>query len=168
MRKQTVGRHVPMLLFLAGAALLVGCQGASVRGGGWLPNKAEARWDAVALHLRGLDVAMIEIGYRYGELYWGGLDQNWEYADYQAQKIQLALENALQRRPKRRASTEATFVPALSQMARVVQEHDAARFSEAFQQLTGACNACHAAEKFPTFYVEAPEGRYSTIRGEPN
>ena len=80
-QEQNAGRRVLTMLFLVGAALVVGCQSASVTGGGWLPKPAEARWDAVAIHLRGLDVAMVEIGCRYGELYWGGLDQNWGYAD---------------------------------------------------------------------------------------
>ena len=81
MQERNADRRVLTMLFLVGAALVVGCQSASVPGGGWLPKPAEARWDAVAIHLRGLDVAMVEIGYRYGELYWGGLDQNWGYAD---------------------------------------------------------------------------------------
>ncbi len=111
---------------------------------------------------------MIEIGYRYGELHWSGSDQNWSYAHYQVQKIELALENALERRPKRRGSTEATFIPALNEMARVVREHDAARFGEAFERMTAACNACHAAEQVPSFYVVAPEARYSPIRSMPD
>jgi hypothetical protein len=149
-------------------ALGAGCQNAATRGGGWLPQEPAARWDAVARHLRGLDVAMVEIGYRYGELYWGGRDRNWSYADYQVQKIRLALENALERRPKRRASTESTFTPVLDEVARVVEAHDAARFGETFDRMTAACNACHAAENVSSFYVVAPKVRYSPIRSEPD
>ena len=47
---------------------------------------------------------MVEIGYRYQELYWAGADSNWEYAGYQLAKIDLALANARERRPKRQAS----------------------------------------------------------------
>lgn len=162
-------RFVPrtvIVLFLA-ALLSAGCQDTAMRGGGWLAKEPEARWDAVAKHFRGMDVAMVEIGYRYGELYWGGVDRNWSYADYQVRKIRLALDNALERRPKRRGSTEATFMPALDHMARVVQGHDAARFDAAFRELTQACNACHAAEKVPDFHVAAPGSRHSPIRGEP-
>ena len=156
------------MLCLAGVALGAGCQNTPMRGGRWLPSGPEARWDAVAGHLRGLDVAMVEIGYRYGELYWGGLDQNWSYAGYQVRKIQLALQNALERRPKRRASTEATFLPVLNEMAEVVQERDATRFGETFERMTTACNACHAAEAVPSFHVILPTVRYSPIRGNPN
>jgi hypothetical protein len=156
------------MLFVAALGLGVGCQNSSMPGGGWLPQEPAARWDAVAKHLRGLDVSMVEIGYRYGELYWGANDENWSYADYQVQKIRLALENALERRPKRRASTESTFVPVLNEMVRVVQEHDSARFGETFEKVTAACNACHAAEEVPSFTVVAPPVRTSPIRGESN
>jgi hypothetical protein len=50
----------------------------------------------VEKQFRGLDVAMIEIGYRFGELYWAGQDRNWDYAKYQADKVRLALELALE------------------------------------------------------------------------
>lgn len=54
----------------------------------WLPHSPEARTETLARHLRGLDVAMLEIGHRYSELYWAGRDGNWRYADYQAGKIE--------------------------------------------------------------------------------
>ena len=38
-------------------------------------------------HLRGLDVAMTEIGYRYGELHVAARERNWDYAKYQTEKI---------------------------------------------------------------------------------
>jgi hypothetical protein len=53
-------------------------------------------------------------------------------------------------------------------MARVAQERDAGRFGEVLQLMTVACNACHAAEVVPTFYVMAPKARYSSIRDELN
>ncbi len=49
---------------------------------------------------------MVETGYRYQELYWEGQDQNWDYAGYHLNKIKIAIENGLERRPKRAKSTE--------------------------------------------------------------
>ena len=48
----------------------------------WIHGDSGQHWQTVEKHLRGLDVAMMEIGYRYAELYWAGMDSNWEYADY--------------------------------------------------------------------------------------
>jgi hypothetical protein len=130
----------------------------------WIQGNDNERWTAVAKHLRGLDVAMVEIGYRYQELYWGGIDGNWEYADYQLTKMKLTLKNALERRPKRRASAEELFFSPLTEMSREVsaKEHDG--FEKAFAGLTEACNACHVAEDVASFRVAAPSDRPSPIR----
>ncbi len=122
------------------------------------------RWTTVARHLRGLDVAMVEIGYRYQELYWSGVDSNWEYAAYQLKKIDLALENALERRPKRRASAEAVFVPSLGEVKQAIAQKQRPRFEEGFSGMTAACNSCHAAEGVASFHVELPTDRQSSIR----
>jgi len=107
---------------------------------------------------------MVEIGYRYQELYWAGVDSNWEYAGYQVKKIDLALENALERRPKRRASAGTLFVPALEQVEQAIALRKRTAFSEAFEKMSAACNSCHAAEGVASFYVEAPTDRTSSIR----
>jgi hypothetical protein len=58
-------------------------------GPAWLHGSADARFAQIENHLRGLDVAMVEIGYRYTELHFAVQDRNWDYADYQAGKIEL-------------------------------------------------------------------------------
>jgi hypothetical protein len=118
----------------------------------------------MARQLRGLDVAMVEMGYRYEELYWAGADANWAYADYQLTKMKLSLENALVRRPKRRPSAEALFQPSLDEMERAVAEKKRSGFEASFAGLTAACNSCHVAEGVPSFHVERPADRQSPIR----
>ena len=41
-----------------------------------LEGSTDERFVRAAAHLRGFDVAMVETGYRYGELAWGGRDRN--------------------------------------------------------------------------------------------
>jgi len=53
----------------------------------WIRGGEDEKFRLVSKHLRGLDVAMIETGYRYTELYWAGQDRNWEFAAYQLDKI---------------------------------------------------------------------------------
>lgn len=130
----------------------------------WIQGDSDERWATVARHLRGLDVAMVEIGYRYDELYWAGIDSNWEYADYQVAKVMLSLQNALERRPKRRPSAEELFLPALDEVKRAVGMRDSAAFERAFGALTAGCNSCHSAEGVASFYVEPPSVRRSPIR----
>lgn len=149
------------------AALSGGCQSTSDGSDRWLADDLDARWASVEKQFRGLDVAMIEIGYRYQELYWSGQEGNWPYAGYQVSKLRLALENALERRPRRSPSAEAIFLPTLDEMARAVESEDLVRFDQTFSGLTSACNACHNAEGVPTFYVRTPGERASTIHVGP-
>ena len=52
----------------------------------WLvQGSSDERFVKIASQLRGFDVAMVETGYRYGELYWAGRDENYDYARYQLQ-----------------------------------------------------------------------------------
>ncbi len=145
------------------ACAAVGCHHETARKG-WIHGDSGQRWQTVEKQLRGLDVAMVEIGYRYEELYWAGMDSNWEYADYQVTKVKLSLENALERRPKRRSSAEDLFLPVLDEMKRAVATRERAAFEEAFGELTASCNSCHVAEGVASFHVELPAGRQSPIR----
>ena len=160
-----MGRQVACLAFamwVCGTA--VACRHEAPTNGTWIRGDSGVRWTTVARHLRGLDVAMVEIGYRYQELYWAGADSNWEYADYQLKKIDLALGNALERRPKRRASSEAVFVPSLGELKQAIALKQLSRFEEGFSGMTAACNSCHVAEGVASFYVEQPTDRQSRIR----
>jgi hypothetical protein len=151
----------PMLALWGFAA--VGCHHETAANG-WIQGDSGQRWQTVERHLRGLDVAMVEMGYRYEELYWAGVDLNWEYADYQLAKVNLSLENALERRPQRRASAEELFRPLLDEMKRAVAARERAVFEKAFGELTAGCNACHVAEGVASFHVEPPSIRQSPIR----
>lgn len=132
--------------------------------GGWLQGNEKEKFDVVANQLRGFDIAMVETGYRYQELYWAGIDQNWEYANYQIEKIRIAIENGLERRPKRAASAEAFLTDALPAMEKIVNQRDSTFFLEGIKILTANCNNCHAKELVPFFAVNIPLDRQSPIR----
>jgi hypothetical protein len=132
--------------------------------GGWLEGTSQEKFHTVANQLRGFDVAMVETGYRYQELYWAGVDQNWEYANYQIEKIKVAIESGLERRPKRAASAEYFLNEALPAMKKTLQNRDSTAFLDGIQLLTTNCNGCHANEKVPFFRVQIPLHRQSPIR----
>ena len=85
-----------LALAVCACATISACRHDAAEKNTWIRGDSHERWMTIGRHLRGLDVAMVEIGYRYQELYWAGVDSNWEYADYQVKKIDLALENALE------------------------------------------------------------------------
>ncbi|MCC5917710.1 MAG: hypothetical protein JJU02_10350 [Cryomorphaceae bacterium] len=132
--------------------------------GAWIKGSEREKIKKIEKQFRGFDHAMVETGYRYQELYWAGQDENWEYADYQIEKIRVAIENGLERRPKRAKSAEHFLSFALPEMQKSVSERDTAVFKRGFEMLTTQCNNCHAKEKMPFFSVKPPNKRQSPIQ----
>lgn len=93
--------------------------------GGWLAGTVDEKFETVAKQLRGFDMAMVETGYRYNELYWAARDRNWGYADYLAKKIRTAIENGLQRRPKRAQSAKTFLTIVLPAVEEAIARRDA-------------------------------------------
>jgi hypothetical protein len=149
-----------ILIFLLG--IHWSCENKSSQGD-WIKGTEEEKLMTVEKHFRGLDVAMVEIGYRYQELYWAGQDANWEYALYQLDKIKLSLANAIVRRPLRNESGSYFLENDLPLVYAAVNNQDTAVFNDAFQIFTVSCNNCHAKEKVPFFTVHVPTVRNSVI-----
>ncbi len=132
--------------------------------GQWIKGNEQEKLETIENQFRGFDMAMVETGYRYQELYWAGRDENWEYADYQLEKIQKAIKNGLERRPKRTASAQHFLTVTLPQMNEALKKRDTVVFNKNFQMLTNSCVSCHAMEKVPFFTVKTPVERQSPIR----
>ena len=132
--------------------------------GAWLKPAPEERVRQLERHLRGTDVAMWEIGYRFTELFYAGEDGNWDYAKYQAEKIDLALHLALERRPKRAQSAQPFLNDDLPAVQHAIAARDTTAFRGAMDRLRAACVRCHTDEKLPFFTVEPPERRVSPVR----
>lgn len=146
------------LLILGGALGLHIVNAQTPQAGGWLralpPDK---QIEAIDRQLRGFDLAMFEVNYRYTEMYFGAIEGNWDYALYTAEKIAWALENGFERRPKRRANGEAIFLKgAYPPVIEAIKKKDIALFKPRFDGLRAACNACHAAEGVPFVRVGIP------------
>jgi hypothetical protein len=129
----------------------------------WLARVPDEQVVQLERQLRGFDVAMMETGYRYGELYFAGQEGNWEAAAYHAAKIRLAIENGLERRPKRTASARPFLEGPLASIAQAAAARDPEAFATRFEELTGACNACHAREGVPFFEVQPPRAPRAPI-----
>lgn len=133
----------------------------------WVRGTDDERFALVSKHLRGFDMAMVETGHRYAELYWAGQDRNWGYARYQLDKMQLAIELGLERRPKRAASAQLLLTNAVPLLRQAIEQKDAAAFATQFQWLTASCNVCHAMEQMPFVRIQPPEHRTSSVRFQP-
>lgn len=137
----------------------------------WLAAEDDARRDQLERHLRGLDVAMFEIAHRFNELYYAGQDRNWLYAQYQIEKIELALKLALERRPARAASARPFVeetIPFVKDAIKAAAAGDAKqRYDDAMDRLRTDCMKCHVAEDVPHFIVYFPQRRESAVPSAP-
>jgi hypothetical protein len=157
--------------FLAGSGfMLAAAQHAhehahTARGSDWLVKLGpDARARAIEQQLRGFGPTMAEVAYRYTELYFGGLDGNWDYAAHMIEEIDGAIAAGLVRRPEHRKSAEALFLKGpLPQVEEAVKKKDAALFKQRIEGLRVACNACHAAERVPFIRIGVPAARHNPI-----
>ena len=134
----------------------------------WLAKDRSAQRAGLQRHLRGLDVAMVEIGYRFNELYWAGRDRNWPYAKYQIEKVELALKLALERRPKRAASSKPFLDETIPLVKKAIEQAaatgDQKVYDDAMGRLRTDCMKCHVDEDVPHFTVYFSKTRTSSIR----
>jgi len=136
----------------------------------WLAADGDEQRDQLERQLRGLDITMMEIGHRFIDLYFAGQDRNWPHAQYQIEKIDLALRLSLERRPKRAASAKPFLeetIPLVKQAIHAAaSSNDQAGYDAAMERLRTDCMKCHVAENVPHFTVYFPEARVSPIRPE--
>lgn len=157
--------RVNYLLLSLSLVLLACSQSETIQAEGqWIKGKPQEQIQTIEKQFRGFDMAMVETGYRYQELYWGGHDKNWDYANYQLQKINKAIKNGLERRPKRAQSAQHFLNSVLPELQQTILNKDSVAFKEQFNTLTINCNACHLMENVPYFTVKIPLERQSPIR----
>lgn len=122
--------HARIVLLLVGYLATNGCSSSPpAPQTTWLAIDPQARGAQVERHLRGFDMAMMEVGHRYIDLYWAGQDGNWEAAAYQLEKIRLAIENGLERWPNRAVSARPFLEGPLAAMDEPVAGRDAKLFA---------------------------------------
>lgn len=132
----------------------------------WLTGSTNERFAKVADQLGGFSHTMVEVGYRYVELYWAGQDQNWKFAEHQVEHIREAIDAGLERRPSRATSAQKIY-PALDQMEAAIKNQNPEAFSKSFKHLRQTCNACHKAENFDFAYIGIPQVRLYPVFSRP-
>lgn len=159
-----------LLLMLCGAMVFVACGEQAddpawtdepVGSQDWLRGAPQEKFETIADQFAGFSAAMMEVGYRYNELYFAGLDENWEMAAYHNDKIGSATERGFERRPARAESEIArAFIDnVLPEMDEAIASEDPEQFEIAFEDLRNNCNACHQVEEMGHLEVRTPVRR---------
>lgn len=130
----------------------------------WLKPADAGKFHQIESQLRGFDITMMEVGYRFTELYWAGKDQNWAYAKYQAEKIGHVIRLGIERRPKRAPSAQPFLAKEVPAILQAIDNRTDEAFQAGIERLRASCMRCHVLEKLPDFTLEFPEHRSSPIR----
>jgi len=162
MHKQVTSAF-PLTVFLFACFFLISCAPEMDRQD-WPTGNLADQIEALADHHQGFSRTMIEVSYRYNELIWAGRDHNWDYADYQLEHMEEALEHGFERRPARKASAEGFLTDAIPAVKEAISNLDSVQFEQAISLMTLKCNTCHTKEDVPFFYVVQPTVRNSIIR----
>jgi putative heme-binding domain-containing protein len=112
----------------------------------WLSGTADEKLVQIERQLRGFDVTMAEVGYRYDELVAAARSRNWDYAQYQTEKIGHTIGLGLQRRPKRANSAMPFLNEILPPVIEAIKSKNPEQLDVAVKNLHTGCIQCHRAE----------------------
>jgi hypothetical protein len=129
----------------------------------WLSHDKDSAFVQIEKQFRGFDLAMKEVGYRYNELYFAGMDENWGYAQYHLEKIKTAIDNGLERRPLRSQSAQGFLEHSIPSLMKIIQGKNKDSFLKEFEIFKQSCNNCHLQEKVEFMKVSIPDVRLSPI-----
>jgi hypothetical protein len=143
--------------FLAGAMTLAMLGLASAQ------TPAAPQGAALQAYKPGLgDLMTMTVQPRHAKLGLAGQEKNWVYAAYELHELEEAFERAARVWPVYRTANIAELVAATTKapmdaVAEAIKSANAARFTEAYAQLTATCNACHQSTERPFVVIQAPK-----------
>jgi cytochrome c556 len=133
----------------------------------WLleTSSTQERFKKIQKQLRGFDLAMVEVGYRFNSFYFAIKDKNYPLANYHWDKIKKAIENGVERRPKRESNSRAIFLDTqFKSMRDALNKKDDKLIWQEYNNTKQSCNACHRVEKVPFIEVIDPKYRWQPIK----
>jgi hypothetical protein len=109
------------------------------------------------------DLMTMLIQPRHLKLYYAGEAKNWKLADFQLRELRQALSRIGRTIPNYRKigvddAVASIFTEKAVAVEAAIKSGDAAKFKAAYTEMTGACNACHAAMEHEFLVIKAPEG----------
>lgn len=115
----------------------------------------------------GTGVLMMEIGNRWWNLYYAGIDGNWDLAGHEIKETEEAMEIIEVTRPKRKADLEEFLDEQKDPLSDAIKAKDVAKFKTAFINSVKACNNCHAEADMSFIKWQLPKDRPSGLTTKP-
>lgn len=109
----------------------------------------------------GLGEFMTATQLRHAKLWFADRAKNWELAGYEIDEIKEGLEDAAKQLPTHDGIPVADMIktnidPAIEELEKAVEAKSGAKFAAAFDNLTKACNTCHAGAKKEFIRIQRP------------
>ena len=109
----------------------------------------------------GLGEFMTATQLRHAKLWFAGKAKNWDLAAYEVDELKEGLEDAAKTNPVHDGIPIAemiknTIMPVLAEVDKAVEAKSSGKFATAFDNLTKACNSCHAGAKKEFIRIARP------------
>lgn len=87
---------------------------------------------------------MSSIQMHHAKLWFAGINNNWDLADFEIHEIEESLEDIEQFNSDRPESKNIKMIsPAIDSVSHAIEQKDGQRFKNSFTFLTNTCNNCH-------------------------
>jgi hypothetical protein len=108
------------------------------------------------------DLMTATIQPRHIKLGLAGREKNWPHAAYELGNLKGAFDRTALAWPMYRTTNmadliEATIKPPMDAVATAIKAGDPGKFDEAYEQLTGTCNACHQSTDHGLVVIRVPK-----------
>ncbi|HEY5124173.1 MAG TPA: hypothetical protein VIK14_10605 [Ignavibacteria bacterium] len=101
---------------------------------------------------------MSNIQVHHAKLWFAGLNQNWELADFEVQEIKETLEAIKKHQQERKESQMVVMInPVLDSIDMSIKKKDVKLFTAGFNSLTNTCNNCHRLVNYGFNDVKIPD-----------
>lgn len=105
----------------------------------------------------------------HAKLWFAGLHENWELADFEVHELMEAIEDIEEFHEGRKETQLIGMItPPLESIRKAIDEKNTALFKDSYNLLTNNCNQCHKATDKPFIVIKTPdEPPYSNQNFEP-
>ncbi len=106
------------------------------------------------------------------KLYFAGIEENWELADFYSHELEETAEDVVDANFEYHGYDisqllEAMLYPAIESLEEAIDAKDLDLFKNNYQTLLNSCNACHAATGYPFLKMKTPEHNpYNQVFGK--
>ena len=109
----------------------------------------------------GLGEIMAVTQMRHAKLWFAGNARNWRLAEYELEELEEGFDDVIKYHPTLNALPIASLLKAFTSqpvdsLKDAIESENDQRFSDAFSELTGACNSCHQAVNREYIVIKTP------------